>query len=108
MKGGYQNALDNLRKYKIMVYGTFVFGFEFDNYRSFDTAVDFAIDQGFYISAFNHLTPFPGTPMYDNLKKEGRLRFQDWWLDDGYRYNDIPFTPKNEYYIKLITPIFLC
>jgi radical SAM superfamily enzyme YgiQ (UPF0313 family) len=95
MKGGYQVALANLRKYNIMVYGTFVFGFEYDDYRSFDTAVDFAIDQGFYISAFNHLTPFPGTPMYETLKQDGRLHFDAWWLDDDYRYNDIPFIPKN-------------
>lgn len=95
MKGGYVNALSKLRKYKIMVYGTFVFGFEYDNYHSFETAVDFAIEQGFYISAFNHLTPFPGTPLYNLLQQEGRLRFDAWWLDEQYRYNDIPFFPKN-------------
>ena len=95
MKGGYQAALANLRRYNVMIYGTFVFGFEYDNHQSFDTAVDFAIDQGFYISAFNHLTPFPGTPMYETLQQEGRLRFDAWWLDDAYKYNDIPFTPKN-------------
>lgn len=95
MKGGYLNALDKLRKYQIMVYGTFVFGFENDDYHSFDKAVDFAIEQGFYIAAFNHLTPFPGTPLYSKLQQENRLRYGAWWLDDDYRYNDIPFTHKN-------------
>ncbi len=93
MKGGYQIALDNLRKFNIMVYGTFVFGFEHDDADAFDKAVDFAIDQGFYISAFNHLTPFPGTPIYHRLKQEGRLRYEHWWLDDRYHYNESPFTP---------------
>ncbi|MCW8932347.1 MAG: B12-binding domain-containing radical SAM protein [Gammaproteobacteria bacterium] len=95
MKGGYSNALDKLRHHKIMVYGTFVFGFENDHSHSFASAVDFAIDKGFYIAAFNHLTPFPGTPMYSKLQKDGRLRFDAWWLDDRYRYNDIPFLPEN-------------
>lgn len=93
MKGGYDKALSNLRKYNIRVYATFVFGYENDTEQSFDQAVDFAIEQRFYIAAFNHLTPFPGTPLYDKLKQEQRLKFDAWWLDDGYRYNDLPFFP---------------
>ena len=93
MKGGYEAALRNLRKFNIRVYATFVFGYENDTEQSFDQAVDFAIEQRFYIAAFNHLTPFPGTPLYDKLKQEQRLRFEAWWLDEGYRYNDLPFVP---------------
>lgn len=94
MKGGYSQALQNLRRYNILVYATFVFGFENDTVESFDYAVDFAIEQRFYISAFNHLTPFPGTPLYKHLQEDCRLRFDAWWLDDNYRYNDVPFYPK--------------
>ena len=46
-----------------------------------------------YIAAFNHLTPFPGTPLYRRLESEGRLRFERWWLDPAYRYGMVPFTP---------------
>jgi radical SAM superfamily enzyme YgiQ (UPF0313 family) len=94
MKGGYEHALAKLRKYHIRIYATFVFGYENDTVDSFARAVDFAIEQRFYIAAFNHLTPFPGTPLYDKLKQENRLRFEAWWLDDDYRYNDLPFFPK--------------
>ncbi len=94
MKGGYSQALKNLRRHNILVYATFVFGFENDTVESFDNAVNFAIEQRFYICAFNHLTPFPGTPLYQKLQKQGRLRFDAWWLDDNYRYNDVPFYPK--------------
>jgi len=45
------------------------------------------------IAAFNHLTPFPGTPLYDRLKMQGRLLYDAWWMDDRYRYNQIPFQP---------------
>ncbi len=93
MKGGYESALHNLRKYNIRVYATFVFGYENDTEHSFDQSVDFAIEQRFYIAAFNHLTPFPGTPLYSKLKQQHRLRFDAWWLDDAYRYNDLPFIP---------------
>lgn len=93
MRGGYQIALDNLRHYGICVYGTFVFGYDEDKLDSFNEAVDFALEQRLYIAAFNHLTPFPGTPLYTRLQREERLRFNDWWLDPAYRYNDLPFEP---------------
>jgi len=95
MGGGYEVALQNLRRHQIRVYATFVFGYENDTAVSFDNAVDFAIDQRFYIAAFNHLTPFPATPLYERLKQEGRLRMPAWWLDERYRYNDVPFTPRS-------------
>ncbi len=91
MNGGYLRALANLHRHKIGVYGTFVFGFDHDTSQSFDNALRFAIEQNLYIAAFNHLTPFPGTPLYDQLKGEERLRFDAWWMDDAYRYNDVPF-----------------
>ena len=93
MKGGYEAALDNLRRHGIAVYGTFVFGYENDDVDSFDRAVDFALQEDMYIAAFNHLTPFPATPLYDRLKLEGRLKFESWWLDSSYRYNDLPYHP---------------
>ncbi|MDR0480351.1 MAG: B12-binding domain-containing radical SAM protein [Gallionellaceae bacterium] len=94
MRSGYAGALANLRRHGIAVYGTFVFGYEHDTLDSFDEAVAFAQQQDMYIAAFNHLTPFPGTPLYARLAQEGRLRFDAWWLDARYRYNDIPFLPQ--------------
>ena len=93
MQGGYAKALGNLRRHGIFVYGTFIFGYEHDTEASFDEAVDFATEESMYIAAFNHLTPFPGTPLYKRLEREGRLRFKTWWLDPEYRYNALPFRP---------------
>jgi radical SAM superfamily enzyme YgiQ (UPF0313 family) len=93
MRGGFEAALANLRRFGIRVYGTFIFGYDRDTPESFDRTVGFAKRHGMYIAAFNHLTPFPGTPLYDRLKRDGRLRFERWWLDDDYSYNTIPFTP---------------
>ena len=94
MKTGFSGALANLRRHRIAVYGTFMFGYEHDTPDSFGEAVQFAIDERMYITAFNHLTPFPGTPLYARLKQEGRLLFDAWWLDARYRYNDLPYQPK--------------
>lgn len=91
MKTGFSGALANLRRHRIAVYGTFMFGYEHDKPESFAEAVDFAIQEQMYITAFNHLTPFPGTPLYTRLKQENRLLYDAWWLDERYRYNDLPY-----------------
>jgi radical SAM superfamily enzyme YgiQ (UPF0313 family) len=93
MSGGYEKALANLRRFKIRLYGTFIFGYDADTPASFAPTVDFAMANGFYIAAFNHLTPFPGTELYRRLEAERRLLFEAWWLDDGYSYNMVPFRP---------------
>ena len=95
MRGGFRQALANLRRHGIFVYGTFIFGYEHDTESSFDEAVDFATEQGMYIAAFNHLTPFPGTPLYKRLENERRLRYRAWWIDPEYRYNMLPFMPQS-------------
>jgi radical SAM superfamily enzyme YgiQ (UPF0313 family) len=93
MGGGFETALANLRRHGIRVYGTFIFGYDGDTPQTFDRTVGFAKQHGLYIAAFNHLTPFPGTPLYQRLQREGRLRFERWWLDERYSYNTIPFRP---------------
>ena len=92
-RGGFAKALANLRKHRVRVYGTFVFGYDGDTAQSFGETVDFAEAHGFYIAAFNHLTPFPGTPLYRRLAEEKRLLYDAWWLDERYSYNRIPFVP---------------
>lgn len=94
MRGGFEAALSNLRRHRIRVYGTFIFGYDRDTPECFQDTVTFAKDQALYIAAFNHLTPFPGTPLYRRLESEGRLLFDKWWLDDRYSYNRIPFQPR--------------
>lgn len=93
MKGGFEAALANLRRHKIRLYITFVFGYDEDTEDSFDASVDFALKHNFYIAAFNHLTPFPGTPLYNSLEQQGRLLYERWWLDERYSYNQLPFQP---------------
>ena len=94
MGGGYAKALENLRRFRIRLYATFIFGYDCDTASCFDETVEFAMRHNFYITAFNHLTPFPGTELYRRLESEGRLLFPAWWLDDRYSYNMVPFRPE--------------
>jgi radical SAM superfamily enzyme YgiQ (UPF0313 family) len=95
MKGAYQTGLANLRRHKIRIYATFIFGYDEDDETSFDATLEFAMENRFYLAAFNHLMPFPGTPLYQRMQQDNRLCYEKWWLDDSYRFNVIPFRPKN-------------
>ena len=95
MKGGPHHALANFRRHGLRIYGTFIFGYDNDTVDTFDANLEFARQEGLFIAAFNHITPFPGTPLYARMRSEGRLLFEAWWNDERYRYNMVPFQPKN-------------
>lgn len=77
----------------IGIYATFVFGYDGDTAETFDRTLEFAEQAKFFTAAFNHLLPFPGTPLYDRLKADGRLIHDKWWLADGYSYGQLAFRP---------------
>jgi len=91
--GSYDDAVGVLQQSGIMIYGTFVFGYDQDTVESFDASVDFAIRHKFYLANFNPLTPTPGADLYDRLESEGRLIFDRWWLDPDFRYGHATFHP---------------
>jgi radical SAM superfamily enzyme YgiQ (UPF0313 family) len=93
LNGGPPAALARFRAHGLRVYGTFVFGYDHDDAATFEHTIEFAQEEGLFISAFNHITPFPGTPLYERLAREGRLLMDPWWLDDRYRYGQVPFQP---------------
>jgi radical SAM superfamily enzyme YgiQ (UPF0313 family) len=92
--GGYEQALANLRRHGIRLYATFILGYDEDHGDTLERTLAFAERHKFYIAAFNHLTPFPGTPLYARLAGEGRLLHERWWLDPAYRYGMVPFAPR--------------
>jgi radical SAM superfamily enzyme YgiQ (UPF0313 family) len=77
-----------------MVYGGFLFGYDEDTQGSFESCLDFALRRKLFLANFNPLTPYPGTPLYTRLKKENRLIYDPWWLDETYRYGHATFHPR--------------
>ena len=45
-------------------------------------------------SAFNHLLPLPGTPIYDQLEHGNKFISKKWWLDPSCYYGEIVFKPE--------------
>jgi radical SAM superfamily enzyme YgiQ (UPF0313 family) len=90
----YAESLARFRKHGLAVYGTFVFGYDNDDRRAVLESVEFAREHKLFLAAFNHLVPFPGTPLYHRLRAEGRLLTPKWWLDPAGRVGDVTFRPK--------------
>lgn len=91
----YRTALKRIHDRGIGVYATFLFGYDEDTVDSFDRAVELAIEHKVILAAFNQLTPFPGTPLYRSMLEEKRLLYDRWWMEPGYRFGDVVFTPRH-------------
>ncbi|MEM7179299.1 MAG: radical SAM protein [Spirochaetota bacterium] len=90
-RGGAKAAIQKMHRFGLRLYATFIFGYDEDTLETFQETVEFCIENKIYMAAFNHLTPFPGTPLYDRLEKQGLLLYPKWWLDDRYKYGQVPF-----------------
>ncbi|MDH5656667.1 MAG: radical SAM protein, partial [Spirochaetia bacterium] len=92
--GSYSERLKKIQSAGIMIYGSFVFGYDADRSDDISYTLEFALEQKMLLANFNMLQPYPGTSLYDRLKKEGRLMYEAWWLDENYRYGDVVFHPR--------------
>jgi radical SAM superfamily enzyme YgiQ (UPF0313 family) len=92
-QASYAESLQQFRKHGLAVYGTFVFGYDHDDWHVVRESVAFAREHKLFLAAFNHLVPFPGTPLYSRLRAQGRLLEDRWWLDPTGRVGDVTFRP---------------
>lgn len=90
----YQGAIFRIKRHGIMIYGTFVFGYDDDTAAAVADTCNFALQQRLFLANFNPLMPMPGTRLYERLAGEGRLMYDKWWLDGSFRYGDTMFDPK--------------
>jgi radical SAM superfamily enzyme YgiQ (UPF0313 family) len=88
----YEKILKKLSKYGVFVYGTFIFGYDEDDEKVFDKTLNFALSNNLMLAAFNHLMPFPGTPLYKEL--EPRMKHKKWWLNNECSFAEVVFEPK--------------
>ena len=90
----YSTSIKRFQDAGIMIYGTFVFGYDHDTVEAFEPTVEFARQHKFLLANFNPLTPTPGAALYGTLDKQGRLLHDRWWVDPEFRYGDATFEPR--------------
>ncbi|MDR1524731.1 MAG: B12-binding domain-containing radical SAM protein [Tannerella sp.] len=78
----YTKAVMRLHGLGIMINGSFVFGLDNDDKDVFRRAVDWGVQNGITTATYHLLTPYPGTPLYQNMEKQGRLLTKNWNLYD--------------------------
>lgn len=78
----YEEAIRRLHSLGVMINGSFVFGLDDDDKDVFKRTVDWGVENGLTTSTYHILTPYPGTRLYQTMKKEGRILHDKWNLYD--------------------------
>jgi radical SAM superfamily enzyme YgiQ (UPF0313 family) len=89
----YTEAIDKIQGHGISVNGCFVLGLDGTGPGSFDEVIEFARTSGLHEVQVTIQTPFPTTPLYDRLKRSGRLLREDAW--ESCTLFDVNFQPEN-------------
>ncbi|HOX01537.1 MAG TPA: radical SAM protein, partial [Candidatus Paceibacterota bacterium] len=69
----YQEVVRRFHQHGILVQGFFIFGFDSEDARIFEAAEAAIRKMDIEDALLYILTPYPGTPIYDQLKRDGRL-----------------------------------
>ena len=85
-------AVKKLRDNGILVMASLIFGLDSDTENVFDLSYEFLSKSKSAFLQACLMTPYPGTVVFENLKREGRILTDDWSKYDTKR---IVISPKN-------------
>jgi radical SAM superfamily enzyme YgiQ (UPF0313 family) len=80
----YARVIRKVNDYGMALISSFVFGFDNDTKDVFDATLDMLYKWNIDSIGINILTPFPGTPLFNQLDKENRILTKDWSKYDLY------------------------
>jgi radical SAM superfamily enzyme YgiQ (UPF0313 family) len=90
--GNYLEAIERIQSRGVTVNGCFILGLDSQTPDVFESVRDFVSRSGLLEVQITVQTPFPGTPLYERLRREGRLLEERFW--DRCTLFDVTFTPK--------------
>lgn len=88
----YQEAIQRIQSHGIRVNGCFVLGLDGHGPEVFDDVYDFAVESELFDVQITLQTPFPGTPLLDRLRREGRMLYDGEW--QRCTLFDVMFSPQ--------------
>mgnify|MGYP006273595645 CR=1 FL=1 len=89
--GRYLEAIERIQSRGISVNGCFVLGLDTHGPEVFETVRDFIRQSDLLEAQVTVMTPFPGTPLYRRLHREGRLLAERFW--DRCTLFDVTYRP---------------
>ena len=81
--GEYLERIRRIQSHGISIWGSFIFGFDTDDWQDCMNAVRFARRAKLCMSCYPVLTPYPGTEVFDQYRAESRLLTEDWSKYNG-------------------------
>jgi radical SAM superfamily enzyme YgiQ (UPF0313 family) len=88
----YARRVEILHRHGIQVNGSFVLGFDHDRPDVFEKTAEWIEANRLECATFHILTPYPGTPLFEQMQAEGRLLHRDW---TQYDTGHVVFQPKH-------------
>jgi radical SAM superfamily enzyme YgiQ (UPF0313 family) len=88
----YKNIIKKVHDYGMRVETAFMFGFDTDKLDVFTKTIDTIKDWEIDLIDCSTITPYPGTPFFNQLEKENRLLTKDWEKYDSFQ---VVFQPKH-------------
>lgn len=88
----YSDAIGEIQSHSITMNGCFILGLDRHGPEIFEQVLDFSMTHELYDVQITILTPFPGTPLYDRLLREGRILESNRW--DLCTLFDVNYQPK--------------
>jgi radical SAM superfamily enzyme YgiQ (UPF0313 family) len=86
----YLQTVENLHRVGIAVFAAFVFGADHDTPEVFPQTLRFLLEANVESLQATRLTPFPGTPLFQQMQEEGRIIDKDW---SHYDFAHVVFAP---------------
>jgi radical SAM superfamily enzyme YgiQ (UPF0313 family) len=88
----FKKLVKRLHDHGMSVQGGIIFGFDEDKPDIFDLTLERLHEFEIDVLEINILTPYPGTPLYDRLNKDGRILTKDW---SKYNQVEVVYQPKH-------------
>ena len=95
----FQETIDSMKKgtnkvkeHGMMITGLFMFGFDTETPDVFDKTYQTICQWDLDCAQFNILTPYPGTNVYEEYERQGRILNKDW---SKYDVEHVVFLPKH-------------
>jgi radical SAM superfamily enzyme YgiQ (UPF0313 family) len=86
----YYEDIEIIKSYGILIWGSFVLGFDEDDEANLEKTVWSAKRSKLDFACFNFLTPLPGTDVYEAFERDGRLTSKNW---ADYNMANLVFRP---------------
>lgn len=78
-KNNYGECVNRIQDAGLPIYGSFIVGFDGDTVESYQRIYEFVSKHEIHKSSISMLVPYPQTAIYDQLKAQNRLLYDNYW-----------------------------